>query len=388
MHRTFNLLYAGTFAGSLLALGLWSAQSASGFSTASATPVLDGQLAKAFEKHYDEAFPVKQLGTNLWAALDLILFGEGRPGVALGEKGWLFSDEELKPVADARHNIQDNQTLIRGVRETLAGQNVQLVMAILPAKVRMYPEYLGAQRPAPLHERLLANFRRAMGDAGIQAPDLFAPLRQAKLQAPVFLRTDTHWTPYGAQVVAGQLATALRPGGLLPVPGTAYVTETRPSEPHKGDLTNFLPLDPLFAELLPPPDQLPRHSTRLREEQAAASDTLFADNEVPVALVGTSYSADVRWNFAGALRQALGSDLLNFAEDGQGPILPMLKFLQSDELRNSPPRLVIWEFPERYLPMAYDLGEFDADWIARLRAAGSQGRQLAQTAATSHETHH
>ncbi|GAB3482089.1 alginate O-acetyltransferase [Azotobacter salinestris] len=382
MNRTSNLLYAGTFIGGLVALSLWSVKGAVDFSAADNTPILNGKLALNFEKHYDAEFPIKRIGTNLWAALDFSLFGEGRPGVVIGANQWLFSDEEFKPTAAAANNIMDNQALIQGVRETLARHNVQLVMAILPAKARLYPEYFGEQRPAPLHEQLYQNFRQAVADAGIQAPDLLGPLQKAKTEAQVFLRTDTHWTPYGAQVVAGQLATAIKPSGLLPESGSVYVTETLPAGPHKGDLTNFLPLDPLFEELLPPPDQLVRHSTRPQEEQATGADDLFADNQVPVALVGTSYSADERWNFAGALRQALGSDLVNFAEDGRGPILPMLKFLQSDDFKNAPPRLVIWEFPERYLPTAYDLSEFDADWIAQLKAAGRQDKQLAGNTTT------
>src|SRR5690606_19340461 len=136
-------------------------------------------------------------------------------------------------------------------------------------------------------------------------------------------------------------------------------------------------LDPLFAELLPEFDQLPRHQTRTLEEQSSDSDSLFVDSTVPVALVGTSYSANPKWNFDGALRQALGSDLLNFAEDGQGPLLPMLKFLQSEELREAPPQWVIWEFPERYLPLPNDLSEFDPTWVAQLKASGAPRQDLA-----------
>jgi len=388
MHRVSNLVYAGTFTGTLLILGLCSLKSSDSFSAAADTPLLDGKLAQTYEKHYDAAFPIKRLGTNLWAALDLYLFNEGRPGVVIGADDWLFSDEEFKPVADARHNIQDNQALVRGVRETLAQHGVQLVMAVLPAKARLYPEHFAERRPAALHERLYQNFRRELRDAGIVAPELLDPLRRAKANGPVFLRTDTHWTPYGAQVVAGQLATALRPTGLLPEPPSAYVTERLPAGAHKGDLTHFLPLDPLFEEWLPPPDPLVRHRTHLLGGHGTTAEDLFAETRVPVALVGTSYSADQRWNFAGALRQALGSDLLNFAEDGHGPILPMLKLLQSDDFKNSPPRLVIWEFPERYLPMANDLSEFDANWIAQLKAAGHQERHLADNTSVLPETRH
>ena len=70
---------------------------------------------------------------------------------------------------------------------------------------------------------------------------------------------------------------------------------------------------------------------------------------------------------AGALRQHLQRDISNHAEDGQGPLIPMLKYLQSDELQNAPPQLVIWEFPERYLPMSNDLSAFDEQWLSALK---------------------
>ncbi|MDH4559005.1 hypothetical protein E8F11_28195 [Pseudomonas sp. BN417] len=64
----------------------------------------------------------------------------------------------------------------------------------------------------------------------------------------------------------------------------------------------------------------------------------------------------------------------------QRPLLPMLKYLQTDAFRDSPPQLVIWEFPERYLPMAPDLSQFDPAWIDQLEANGAAGRSLATQA--------
>ena len=62
----------------------WSLKSVPGFSAAADTPLLNGKLAHAFEAHYDKEFPIKRLGTNLWAALDYALFHESRPGVVIG----------------------------------------------------------------------------------------------------------------------------------------------------------------------------------------------------------------------------------------------------------------------------------------------------------------
>ncbi|MEV8469079.1 hypothetical protein AB0T83_20380, partial [Fluviibacterium sp. DFM31] len=90
------------------------------------------------ETHYDEEFPIKRLGTNLWAALDYKLFNEGRPGVVLGKDQWLYTDEEFDAVANGEQNEADNLAIIQGVRDQLKKQGTQLVLAIIPAKTRLY----------------------------------------------------------------------------------------------------------------------------------------------------------------------------------------------------------------------------------------------------------
>jgi len=377
MTRSLRKLYSVLFLALLLGLGVWSLGGLSGFQRTAHMSVLDGKLTKAAETHYDEQFPLKRIGTNLWAALDFKLFNEGRPGVVLGREQWLFSDEEFKPVANSDQFEQENLALIRGVRDTLQQRGVQLVLAIVPAKARLYSEYLGEQTPASLHDDLYNEFHAQARQAGVFAPDLLTPLQSAKARGQVFLRTDTHWTPLGAEVAAQHLAEAVSRQNLLNGEPQQFITEQRQSAPYKGDLTNFLPLDPLFSNLLPPPDTLQKRSTRPAAAEGESGDALFADHEIPVALIGTSYSANPNWNFLGALQQALRSDVVNYAEDGHGPLLPMLKYLQSDAFKDSAPQVLIWEFPERYLPMKNDLSDFDPQWIAQLKKTRNANQDLA-----------
>ncbi|MGC7838542.1 alginate O-acetyltransferase [Pseudomonas wayambapalatensis] len=377
MNRTLRITYSLSFLGLLVGLGAWSVGGLDSFNRTGQMTLLDGKLAKAAETHYDDQFPIKRLGTNLWAALDFKLFNEGRPGVVLGRDQWLFSDEEFNPTANADHLMQDNLALIRGVRDTLQRQNIQLVLAIVPAKARVYDEYLGKQAPASLHADLFNQFHAQARQANVFAPDLLAPLEKAKARGQVFLRTDTHWTPMGAEVVAQAIAEGVKRQQLLETEPQAYITEAGKTAPYKGDLTNFLPLDPLFNNLLPPPDNLQQRTTRPAQSEGQGDDALFADSAIPVALVGTSYSANPHWNFLGALQQALHSDVANYAEDGHGPLLPMLKYLQSDAFKNAPPQVVVWEFPERYLPMKNDLSSFDPQWIAQLKNTRKSEENLA-----------
>ncbi len=377
MTRSLRILYVALFFGILVLMGLWSLVSFGSFERTAQMTFLNGRLTKAVETHYDEEFPIKRLGTNLWAAVDYKLFNEGRPGVVLGKDQWLFTDEEFKPVANGDQIEKENFDLIRGVRDRLAQHNVKLVMAIIPAKARLYPEHFGDMKPATMHRDLYEQFHAQAKQAGIFAPDLMGPMQQAKQQGQVFLRTDTHWTPLGAEVVARNIGAAI--SAHTPINGTPtqYVTEAEEAKPYKGDLTSFLPLDPLFNNLLPQPDSLQQKTTHAVEGAVENDDALFSDAEIPVGLVGTSYSANPHWNFLGALRESLHSDVVNYAEEGHGPILPMLKYLQSDGFKNSPPQVLVWEFPERYLPMKNDLSGFDPAWVAELKKSQDSNQNLA-----------
>ncbi|OOV98320.1 alginate O-acetyltransferase [Pseudomonas sp. MF4836] len=378
MTRSLRIFYIALFLVTLMVLGLWSVRSFFGFSTNSDATVLNGRWTKAVETHYDKEFPIKRLGTNLWAALDFKLFNEGRPGVVLGRDQWLYSDEEFNPIVNEELNLQGNYALVEGVRQTLKAKGVKLVMAIVPAKVRLYPEHLGDVQPASIHANLYQDFHARVAADKILAPDLLGPLQQAKQQGEqVFLRTDTHWTPSGAEIAARQLAKAIAEKAPLSGQPQRFVTEAEQTVEHKGDLRLFLPLDPLFENLMPAQEPLQKRVTRAADDQPAADDALFAENQVPVALIGTSYSANPNWNFVGALKQALHSDVVNYAEDGHGPILPMLSYLKSDAFKNDPPQVLIWEFPERYLPVNNEIGDADPQWVAELKKAGASQQNVA-----------
>jgi len=317
--------------------------------------LLRGERTARYEEAFNEALPFREAAISTWGVLEYVLFKEGRQGVFVGEDGWLFTDEEFAFYPQGAAETARKLARIERVQARLEAQGIELVVALLPAKARVYPEKLGRyELPSYArgrYERLL----QALHARGVRAPDLLSPLLEAKGQRAVFLRTDTHWTPFGAEVVARELADALR-GADLPGLFTArYETERTGQERLEGDLLTFIPLGP-FEELGPAPDRLERRATQ-PEGESAASLGLFGEQEIPVALVGTSYSADARWNFGGALKEALGADVLNVAEEGRGPMRPMRAYLASAEFQETPPQVVVWEVPERFFPAPEEMNE-------------------------------
>lgn len=309
--------------------------------------LVDGRLARAFESHYDRQFPARDLGISLWAALDYLLFDEAMDGAVVGADGWLYTEEEFSVPADARVQVQRNLDAIVAIRDRLQAQGCELVVALVPAKARVYPDHLLRRRPPPLREALYSQAHARLLADYIEAPDLRPVLIDGRRDGETFLRTDTHWTPLGAARVAEAVAEALRRQlAVDPQYTQRFVTTTAGKQRHAGDLLSFLPLAPYFDGRLPPPDEVSSAMT-----QAQDGGDLLGDTRAPrIALVGTSYSADAVWNFAGDLRQQLSEDVGNYARDGLGPFQPMRDYLDSGDFRQSPPRAVIWEIPERYLP--------------------------------------
>ena len=83
---------------------------------------------------------------------------------------------------------------------------------------------------------------------------------------------------------------------------------------------------------------------------------------VPVALAGTSYSANTLWSFESHLRNELQTDVLNVAEEGKGPFDPMSTYLEQLEVGDlNYPKLVLWEIPIRYLD------DYDAETLRGLK---------------------
>jgi alginate O-acetyltransferase complex protein AlgJ len=115
-----------------------------------------------------------------------------------------------------------------------------------------------------------------------------------------------------------------------------------------GDLVSFVTSNAAAIRLGLGPEQI----TPFVAEAGDVPPTDIFAAEAPVIgtiLVGTSYSADDRWSFAPALSLALGRDVLDLAQEGQGPIRPLRALFEDPGVEANPPEYVIWEFPVRYL---------------------------------------
>ncbi len=313
--------------------------------------LLNGERARALESQYDEGLFIKEFSINLWAAIEYRLFNEGKKGLVIGKDGWLFTEEEFSITSESEDAFEKNIELIKWVNKQFLKQNVKLVVVPVPAKARIYNNKLKQVKPEPLHQQSYDTFLSSLKQSAVLITDTLTAMLGAKSKQAQFLRTDTHWTPAGAETVATVAVEHITNVIDVDVNDKNYVTELKGRQSYKGDLFNYLPLSPWFDNLLPDADELALYETY--ESSDDSLDDLFGETAQTVALVGTSYSANPNWNFVGALKQKLASDILNYAQEGQGPIHPMMKFLETYQTDMPELQLVIWEIPVRYLTVSY-----------------------------------
>jgi alginate O-acetyltransferase complex protein AlgJ len=270
------------------------------------------------------------------------IFKEGRPGVVVGNDGWLFSKEEFAAPLDRTPDLAEAAAGLAEIRGLLAQKGIKLVVVPLPAKADIYREHLSNNAiPNDLVE-LYDDFTALLDREGIQYVDTRQPLLNAKSDGQLFLTTDTHWTPLGAGVAAAAVGDALGPKQA-----GAYTISAKAPAPREGDLSKFIVTGGLAPLVGLGPESVTGYKA-VPSDAGGASD-IFGPSSIPYVLTGTSYSANELWSFTDSLKAALGADVLNMAEEGKGPIAPMRTLLASSTLTDSPPETVIWEFPVRYL---------------------------------------
>ncbi|CAM3343455.1 AlgX/AlgJ SGNH hydrolase-like domain-containing protein [Bordetella sputigena] len=297
--------------------------------------------------------PLPAESARLERGFSWLVAGDLGPRVRQGCPGWLFLSDEFMRYPHAEDNAQSRAREVLHVKNALGRRHIALVVAVVPDKSRIAAAHLcGLRRPAASAARLddwVASLRAEGVDAINLAPVLAAVGDGAEDRQGAYLRTDTHWNEAGAQAAAEAVARAIRRAGITVTPRTDWTVHSN-VESRAGDLVRLAGLDWLPARLQPPRDRT-RVSVFTPTQPAAAAagaDDLFGDDNLPnAALIGTSFSRNS--NFVPFLESALRARIPDFAKDGGDFAGAANAYFGSAAFRQTPPRLVIWEIPERVI---------------------------------------
>ena len=270
------------------------------------------------------------------------LFGSGGPQVAVGCDDWLYLMEELRPWPNAAQAMAARAEALHRVAAELKARGIALVVALVPDKARIESATAcGVPYSAQARARLAA-FKALVTD--LPVVDL-APVFQS-LPGPLYYRTDTHWNQAGAAVAARAVADAAKAEPVTR--DRVFKTEAGPEAERAGDLLRLMSLEnvpDLAVKLRPLPDREALETTK-QTEGPAETGGLLDDAPVPeVVLLGSSFSLNA--NFHGRLQEDLGAAIGQFGEAGGAFWGSARDYFRSPAFTETPPKLVIWEFPER-----------------------------------------
>ncbi|MBC3861806.1 cell division protein FtsQ [Undibacterium jejuense] len=323
--------------------------------------IVQGESTRRFTTQLNEHFLWSKPFAKIQRAVDWNIARDTGAAVSVGCTDWFFLNDELNTFDGGAQNANARAYMVQQVAHLLKQRGVSLMVAVVPDKTRIEQEHLcGVHRPAAFAQRA-EMWINSLRKNQVEVIDLREALESVKAER--YYRTDSHWNETGADAAALAIARRLQDlqladkTDLKPAPGAIKtVTEERP-----GDLFRVSNLEGVPLWLRPPVEKVANSTVA---PVVNKSDDLFGDGGLPsIALVGTSFS--LRGNFVPFMSQHLGVPVANLAKDGGDFDGAAMTYLQSKAFQQEPPKVVIWEVPERMLQKPFK--ESERQWLEKLK---------------------
>ena len=333
----------------LITVGIKGFRETKLYSTTNYTDHLNGTYVENSKIDFDKSIPIIDYAINFWSSIKNPLFKEGNKGVLVGNENWLFTTEEYDESLIANLTRSEFFDYVQEVDSYFKERDISLIVSPLPSKSRVYSDKISRY---PLPEIINNRFDSTIAElkeSQIQYIDLGIHFSNQKEFHQLFYKYDTHWTLDGTSAAARLISEKVAPlKTLYDLEERSYVVNKESKSFFEGDLLNYVPS---FKKKVLNFKMQETYKTLEIEDLNPPKLGLFDSPEIPVLLVGTSYSDDSRWNFENILKQNLQLDVLNLSKEGKGPLPPMEELIESEYYREVNSKIIIWEIPERYIPV-------------------------------------
>ncbi len=257
-----------------------------------------------------------------------------------GKDGWLFRDTDL---LDTFGPGKKGYQRLRYLNRLLNEHGTRLLMVPIPTRGITHPEMLGEINydTKAGREAYIAHINH-LRDIGIVVPKLES-LFDTRYETPLFFSRDHHWTSFGAEQVAKVTADTIQHQEFYPE------AEKQAFQTKRIGFFEIEGSHQKAAATICASSYNNETIDAYTTENISEMD-LFGDvAEAQVVLVGTSNSNGKQdFNFSGYLMEYSRLDILNLAKSGAGYDGAILDYLSTDDFKQNPPKLLIWEVPGYY----------------------------------------
>ncbi len=146
-----------------------------------------------------------------------------------GKDGWLFQANELRFLSHesfwgeaaasvsraSKPEYADPIPAIVSFHQALADRGISLILVPVPPKAVVFPDKIGESRDPVRYDAPSQAFYQELRGQGVNVLDLtdsFLARRESDA-GPIYCKTDTHWSPRGAEVAAAAIAEQLQTQG-------------------------------------------------------------------------------------------------------------------------------------------------------------------------------
>lgn len=335
--------------------------------------VMSGDWMQQKERELQEASPVVWSLRGHWNELRYRLGIPQSDRVNFGRDEWFFLKVAVAPNVRAFERAKARRlAAFEHVRDEVRKAGAELVVSLVPDKVRIYSDRLYGDRGLP--KRKAGNYdviKDEIESLGIAFVDLATPLLAARQaitsddpREQLYFARDSHWLPTGALAAATALATSIETRFGRSLQPRQKMQLTGPNRVRvAGDLTSMLGMlshvrtDPVIGERNVTMSLLTDRLAEVREFYGV--NLIDGGNAVPfygdredaeIYLAGTSFAKANGWV---ATTIALGRPVHavnTLGANGLESMREVLALLRSGRK----PKVVIWEIVER--------GLFEAQW--------------------------
>jgi alginate O-acetyltransferase complex protein AlgJ len=324
------------------------------------SPFLQGDVSQAFALALADA-PVPSSAARVERGVSWVVAGDLGPRVRRGAPGWLFLGDELTVHRQPQRNATQRKVDVLKVQKTLSAKGIKLLVVVVPDKTRIEASQLGMLHRPSRYAQRASQLVTELNSTGVDALDLTDTLAAFKQKhTAAFLKSDSHWTEQGAQAAAIAVSAEVLRLKITPSPAQTWVVDKRIDSRRSGDLIRLAGVDWLPTGLQPEQDIAQETSFKVDDRKnnapgssaqsvaSTSTDDLFGDTDLPnIVVIGTSYSRTS--NFVAFIEKELNAKVANLARSGGDFSGAMNAYLSSVAFKKTPPKLVIWEIPERVL---------------------------------------